>query len=75
MQKRIRQLQGYLEPDRPGSQPLGKHSNIKLAIKLYEDGSIDGTQVVYIVDGKVADEEQAFKAPARAWVEVCPFFQ
>lgn len=75
VQERIRQLRGYLEPNRPGSQPLGQHSNIELAIKLYEEGTIDGTQTVYIVDGKVVDEEQIFKAPARAWVEVCPFFQ
>jgi hypothetical protein len=38
VQKRIQQLRGYLDPNDPNYQPEQQHTNIKAAIKLYEDG-------------------------------------
>jgi hypothetical protein len=42
IQKRIQELRSYLDPNNPNYQPEQQHINIKAAIKLYEDGKIDG---------------------------------
>ena len=41
IQKRIQELSGYLDPNNPNYQPE-QHTNIKAAIKLYQDGKVDG---------------------------------
>ena len=64
IQKRIQELRGYLDPKNPDYQPEQQHTNIKAAIKLYEDGKIDGVKPVFIVDGKVVPEEESF---TRKW--------
>jgi hypothetical protein len=48
IQKRIQELRGYLDPNNPTYQPEQQHTNIKAAIKLYEDGKIDGAEQVFI---------------------------
>jgi hypothetical protein len=52
VQKRIQQLRGYLDPNNSNYQPEQQHTNIKAAIRLYEDGEIDGVEQVFIKDGK-----------------------
>ena len=73
VQKRIQELRSYLDPNNPQFQPKQQHANIKAAIKLYEDGKIDGLQQVHIMEGKVVTEEEMFKASAWAWGEVHSF--
>jgi hypothetical protein len=69
VQKRIQQLRGYLDPNDPNYQPEQQHTNIKAAIKLYEDGKIDGVEQVFIKDGKLVPEEEIYKGGAWCWNE------
>src|ERR1700733_5607691 len=64
VQKRIQELRGYLDPNSPSYQPEQQHTNIKAAIKLYEDGKIDGMEQVFIKDGKIVPEDEIFKGPS-----------
>jgi antitoxin component YwqK of YwqJK toxin-antitoxin module len=48
----------------PDYEPEYQHGNIKAAIKLYEEGKIDGMQRVYIKDGKIVSRAEAFKGPS-----------
>lgn len=68
---RIKTLQSYLDPQNPDYQPEAQHTNICAAIKLYEEGKIDGTRHVTITDGKVGSLQAAFKSTSRSWDEVC----
>jgi len=43
-QKRVQELRGYLDPRNLQYRPEQQHVNINTAIKLYEDGKIDGLQ-------------------------------
>src|SRR5271168_3335198 len=61
VQKRIQRLRSYLDPNDPNYQPEQQHTNIKAAIKLYEDEKIDGVEQVFIKDGKLVPEEETFK--------------
>jgi len=63
IQKRIQELRGFLDPNNPQYQSEQQHVNIKAAIKLYEEGKIDGTKRVYIKDGKIVPREEVFKGP------------
>jgi hypothetical protein len=69
VQKRIQELRGYLDPNNPHYQPSQQHTNIKAAIKLYEDGKIDGVEQVYIKDGKVVPKKEIFKGGSWSWNE------
>jgi hypothetical protein len=69
VQKRIQELRGYLDPNNPHYQPERQHINIQAAIKLYEDGEIDGMEEVHIMDGKVVPKKQIFKGPSCSWSE------
>jgi hypothetical protein len=60
IQKRIQELRDYLDPNNPNCQPEQQHSNIKAAIKLYQDGKIDGVEQVFLMDGKVVPREEIF---------------
>jgi hypothetical protein len=62
VQKRIQELRGYLDPNNSNYQ-AEQHTNIKAAIKLYEDGKIDGVEQVFIVDGKVLPKKEIFRRP------------
>ena len=69
VQKRILELRGYLDPNNPNYQPKQQHTNIKAAIKLYEDGKIDGVEQVYIKDGKIVPKKEIFKGGSWSWNE------
>ena len=69
VQKRIQELCGYLDPDNPDYQPKQQHINLKAAIKLYEDGKIDGVEPVFIMDGRTIPEKEMFKPKSWAWNE------
>jgi hypothetical protein len=69
VQKRIQELHGYLDPNNPHYQPEQQHTNIKAAIKLYEDGKINGVEQVYIKDGKVVPKKEIFKGGSWSWNE------
>jgi hypothetical protein len=73
VKERLQQLHGYLDPKNPKYVPEYQHVNIKAAIKLYEDGKIDGLQEVYIMEGKIVTEQEVFKGTAWAWFEVHSF--
>jgi len=45
------------DPNNPNHQPEQQHTNIKAAIKLYEDGKIDGMEQVFIIDGRVVPKK------------------
>jgi hypothetical protein len=69
VQKRIQQLRSYLDPNDSNYQPEQQHKNIKAAIKLYEDGKIDGVEEVFIKDGKLVPKQEIFKGGAWCWNE------
>jgi hypothetical protein len=69
VQKRIEQLRGYLDPNNPDYQPEQQHTNIKAAIKLYEDKKIDGVEQVYIKDGKIVPRKEVFTRGSWTWNE------
>jgi hypothetical protein len=73
VQKRIQELRGYLDPKNPQYEPKEQHANIRAAIQLYEDGKIDGSGVVCIMEGKVVTEQEMFEGTTWAWVEVHSF--
>src|SRR5438045_9626840 len=58
VQKRIQKLRGYLDPKNPRYECEQQHVNIKAVIQLYEDGKIDGSEEVFIMEGKVVTEEE-----------------
>jgi hypothetical protein len=64
VRKRVQQLHSYLDPNHPDYEPEYQHGNIKTAIKLYEEGKIDGMQRVYVKDGKIVSRAEAFKGPS-----------
>jgi hypothetical protein len=68
VQKRIQELRGYLDPSNPHYQPE-QHTNIKAAIKLYEEGKIDGVEQVFIMDGKVVPKKEIFTRKGWSWSE------
>ena len=59
----------YLDPNNPNYQPEYQHTNIGAAIKLYEEGKIDGMERVYIKDGEIVSREEACKGPSPSIVE------
>ena len=69
VQKRIQELRAYLDPNSPTYQPEQQHTNIKAAIKLYEDGKLDGGGQVFIKDGKIVPREEIFKGPSWSMCE------
>ncbi|OBT68745.1 hypothetical protein VE03_02222 [Pseudogymnoascus sp. 23342-1-I1] len=69
VQARIKTLQGYLDPANPDYEPERQHVNIGAAIKLYEEGEIDGIQRITIIDGKIAPFEDAFTSKTGSWIE------
>jgi hypothetical protein len=69
VEERIQELRGYSDPNNPDYQPEQQHTNIKAAIKLYEDGKIDGVEHVFIVDGKVVPEDEIYTTPSWTWFE------
>jgi hypothetical protein len=58
VQKHIQPLRGFLDPNNPQYQPEQQHINIRAAIKLYEDGKIDGLQHVYMMEGKIVTRQE-----------------
>jgi hypothetical protein len=69
VEERIQELRDYLDPNNPDYQPEQQHTNIKAAIRLYEDGKIDGVEHVFIVDGKVVPEDEIYTTPSWTWFE------
>ena len=69
IKKRLEQLRSYLDPNDLWYQPEYQHTNIRAVIKLYEEGKIDGTEHVYIQDGKIVSREQSFKGPTPGMTE------
>jgi len=69
VKKRLEQLRGYLDPNDPWYQPEYQHINIRVIIKLYEEGLIDGSQYVYVQDGKLVSREQSLKGPSPGLTE------
>ena len=69
VQKRIQELRSYLDPNDPNYQPEQQHINIRAAIKLYEDGKIDGMEQVCIMDGKVVSKKEMFAGSSWAMCE------
>jgi hypothetical protein len=69
VQKRIQELRGYLDPKHPWYE-CEQLVNIKAVIQLYEDKKIDGSEDVFIMEGKVVTEDETLEGTAWAWVEV-----
>jgi hypothetical protein len=67
--KRIEELRNYLDPKHSSYQPERQHNNIRAAIKLYERGQIDGTEQVFIKDGKIVTKKEIFEGPPCSWIE------
>jgi hypothetical protein len=73
VKKRIQELRDCLDPKHPHYECEQQHVNIRAAIQLYEDGKIDGSEEVFIMDGKVVTEEEMYKGTTWTWVEVHSF--
>jgi hypothetical protein len=73
VQKRIQELRGCLDPKNPWYEFEQQHVNIKAVIKLYEDGILDGSGEVFIMQGKIVTEEEMLEANTWAWIEVYSF--
>ena len=69
VKKRVQELRSYLDPDDPNYHPENQHVNIKAAIKLYEEGKIDGVTPVHIKDGEIVPLEERFKGPSPSMTE------
>jgi hypothetical protein len=69
VEKRIQELRDHSDPNNLSYQPEQQHTNIKAAIKLYEDGKIDRWEQVFIMDGKVVPREEIYKGDAWTWSE------
>jgi len=69
VEKRIEELRSYLDPKSPNYQPKIQHINIKAVIKLYEEKKFDGTQKVFIKDGKIVPREETFKGLTPSFIE------
>jgi hypothetical protein len=69
IKKRIQELHDYLDPNSPNCQPEQQHINIKAAIKLYEDGKIDGVEQVHITNEKVVSKEEWRGRSSWGWSE------
>ena len=69
VQKRIKELRSYLDPNNPDREPERQHVNIRAVIKLYEDGKIDGIKPVSVMNGKIVSREEIFKEPSWFWTE------
>ena len=50
-QARIEKLRSYLDPNNPHHERPQQYENIKAAITLYEEGKINGVNLVYIQRG------------------------
>ena len=57
MQARVRQLRTFLDPSDPWYQPEAQHVNIRKVIELYLDGTIDGSEKIYVSEGRVITKE------------------
>src|SRR5271163_1518268 len=75
VQKHIQELRGYLDPNNPNYQPEQQHINIKAAIKLYEDGKINGKEEVFIMDGKLVPKEGMYTEESWVWSEGGEYYQ
>jgi len=73
VKKRIQELRDCLDPKHAHYECEQQHVNIRAAIQLYEDGKIDGSKPVFIMEGKVVTEQEIYKGPAWTWVEVHSF--
>ena len=62
VQKRIEELRSFLDPKHPW-YIKEQETNIKAAIKLYEEGKIDGVNTVYLHDGKIISEKESYTTP------------
>jgi hypothetical protein len=73
VQKRIAELQSFLDPDNPHYQPEGQHTNIRAIIKLYSDGKLDGVGrghgELTFMHGKVVTLQEALQGKAHFWCE------
>ena len=65
VQKRIEELQGYLDPKSPQYEREEQHANIKAVIKLYQDPEIDGVTQVFVMDGKIVPRKETLTR--KAW--------
>jgi hypothetical protein len=72
VQKRMEELRGYLDPKHPWYRSE-QFVNIKAVIQLYEDGTIDGSKEVVVMEGKIITEEEMLEGNAWAWIEVRSF--
>jgi hypothetical protein len=69
IQKRIQELREYLDPTHVNYQREEQHVNVEAAVKLYEEGKINGEEHIYIMDGKVVSREETFRQKAFSWME------
>lgn len=61
VQERIKELRSYLDPTNASYERIEQPKNIRVAITFYEEGRIDGINLVFIVDGKITSWEDVGK--------------
>ncbi|KAI9849944.1 MAG: hypothetical protein M1837_000158 [Sclerophora amabilis] len=67
---RIKRLKEYLDIANPTYQRPEQHVNIRAAIRLYENGELDGIRQVEIMNGKIVTQKAALESLDWVWLEV-----
>lgn len=70
VEKRIEDLRNYLNPSHPEYERHEQHSNIREAIKLYEEGRIDGMERAHIMNGRRVSHAEMMSRTTWGWTEV-----
>jgi len=73
--KRILELESYLDPKRPDFISEQQHENIKTVIRLYKEGTIDGSKEVCVNEGKVISMEETFNRTSASFIEGPPVYE
>lgn len=66
---RISQLYDCLNPRSPVYQRVEQHQNIKAVIHMYETGKINGEESVWVMQGKIVSQDEAYQGPDFHWHE------
>ena len=71
VQTRLEDIRGFLDPKSPRYRE-GQRDNIRAAIRAYESGEIDGSEVVWFAGGKLVSEETTIEFAVKKRGHITP---